>query len=842
MAVTIKEYASQMGLPAQRLVSLLADANVVDKTEDSDLTEREKRLLVMQMQKGRVRQVTKHSEPSVLQPSGRAGSAREIVVEIKGGRTLAPRPILNPLSAEDKESSPVPDQSAEQAAEAADASAAETDKPDTVDAVNQEHSAVDSSAPDEQSDALEQAETADEKAEEMIADSADDAPAVSNEVTDPVVEPPIESLPVPEVVAPTKDVDSAPKRNKSKRKTAKKQQREQLHVVKGREKLQRDRERRKRSQKLDDRITQHTFQTPSQRIVYSVSVSESNSIRDLAQAMSVKAGDVIKYLIEEFSLQVTINGSVDRDTATLLVEGLGHNPVEEARQDIESRLLGNDTDDRAYLPRPPVVAVMGHVDHGKTTLLDSIRSTKVVTTEKGGITQHIGAYMVETPRGKITFLDTPGHEAFSAMRVRGARATDVVILVVAADDGVMPQTIEAINHARNAQVPMIIAINKIDKTNADPNRVLRELTEHDVIVESLGGDVQVVEISALKQTGIDELLERIQLQAELMDDTLTAPVDGLVSGVVIEARVDKGRGAVVTVLVQKGKLTPKQIVVAGVQKGKVRQLTDHRGKVVKAALPSTPIEIAGFSKVPEVGDEFICPPDERTAQQLIEYRQSGTGDPISHQPELLFADSDDPTVINVLIKADVSGSAEAVASAVKNLSDDRVELKVIHAMVGGINQSDVNLAMAANAMIVAFNVRAEATAKQLISTNNITVIYSGIIYEALDSLKEAILNKVGPNLVDEVIATANVLEVFKFSKIGTIAGCHVADGTIRNKLPVRVVRDNVIIHNGMIDSLRRFQNDVPEVKAGLECGIQLKNYHDIHIDDMLEVYQSREVV
>ncbi len=839
MAVTIKDYASQMGLPAERLVAMLSDANVVDKTEDSDLTEREKRLLVMQLQKGRVRQVPRHSEPSVVQPAGRSGSAREIVVEIKGGRTLAPRPIVNPLPTEEKDVAAPGDSSSAVDAEPVPDQQDSADSPSVQEPTVESQEMADTTAvADSTVTEADQPKEATQDLKEVAV--PDESPAPVAEATD---QQPIETPAVRDDLKPVSEGDSsAPKRTKPKRKTVKKQQREQLHVAKGREKLQRDRERRKRSQKWDDRITQHTFQTPSQRIVHSVSISDSNSIRDLAQSMSVKAGDVIKFLIEEFNLQVTINGSIDRDTATLVVEGLGHTPVGEVKQDIETRLLASsDHSDSASLPRPPVVAVMGHVDHGKTTLLDSIRSTKVAASEKGGITQHIGAYMVATPRGKITFLDTPGHEAFSAMRVRGARATDIVILVVAADDGVMPQTVEAINHAKSAEVPVIVAINKIDKTNANPSRVLRELTEHGVIAESLGGDIQVVEISALKQTGIDDLLERIQLQAELMDEPLTAPVEGLVSGVVIEARVDKGRGAVVTVLVQKGKLTPKQIVVAGLRKGKVRQLTDHLGKVVKEALPSTPIEIAGFSKVPEVGDEFVCPPDERTAQQLIEFRQSDVRDPGASGPELLFGDSDDPKVINVVIKADVSGSAEALASAVKNLSDDRVDIKVIHAMVGGINQSDVNLAVAANAIIVAFNVRAEATAKQLISTNNLTVIYSGIIYEALDSLNETILSKVGPNLIEQVVATANVLEVFKFSKIGTIAGCRVEDGTIRNKLPVRVVRDNVIIHNGMIDSLRRYQNDVPEVKAGLECGIQLKNYHDIHIDDTLEVYESHEV-
>lgn len=831
MAFKVKDLAAQLDVTSERLVAMLEEAEFVDKTEESELTDQDKRKFLMKLYQGRVRQVPKHTEQSVIQPQRRTGSAHEIVVEIKGGHTLAPRTISTPQSTEE------PEESATQETILEEQPAPETeqivaDSVESVEKVVEDPTQTDVQPQEVADPAIPESQ---EEPEEESAQSEVEPEAESEPTKD---EKPTEIQ--PEFIAERES--ESPKRTKQKRKSVKKQGREQLHVVKGRERLQRERERRKKARRLDDRITQHTFQTPSQKIVHSVSIADTNAIRELAQSMSVKAIDVMKYLIEEFNLQVTINGSIDRDTATLLVEGLGHIPVEEARQDIEEQLMGRDSDSREYLPRPPVVAVMGHVDHGKTTLLDSIRSTKVAASEKGGITQHIGAYMVETPRGKITFLDTPGHEAFTAMRVRGAKATDIVILVVAADDGVMPQTVEAINHARIAGVPIIVAINKIDKNNANPSKILRELTEHDVIVESLGGDVQVVEISALKNTGIDDLLERIQLQADLMDEPLTAPVEGLASGVVIEARVDKGRGAVVTVLVQKGKLTPKQIIVAGVQKGKIRQLTDYRGKVVKEAKPSTPIEISGFSKVPEVGDEFICPPDERSANQLIEFRLSGRSTGSATPVEYSFGDSDDPKVVNVLVKADVSGSAEAVANAVTKLSNDRIEVKVIHAMVGGISQSDVNLAIAANAMIVAFNVRAEATAKQLISTNNIQVIYSSIIYEALDSLLAAIRDKVGPTFIEEVVATANVLEVFKFSKIGTVAGCYVEDGTVRNKLPVRVVRDNVIIHNGQIDSLRRFQNDVNEVKAGLECGIQLKNYHDIHIDDMLEVYEAREAV
>ncbi len=823
MAVTVKEYAAQIGLSPARLVAMLAEADLADKTEDSEITNNEKRMLVMQLQKGRVHQVRQHSEHSVIQTQRKSGAAREIVVEIKGGHTLAPRPIVTPQPADQKneradDESSVP----ESAVERQDVSAADqpdTEVTETVPADEIHAEAEVTSPPDRQSDVESQLQKVAEA--EPVDEIKQEEPEVPTELPPP-------------------DDDRTPKRSKPKRKTVKRQQREQLHIVKGREKLQRDRERKKISQKLDDRISQHTFHTPSEKKVYSVSISDNNPIRQLAQTMSVKASDVIRYLLDEFNLQVTINGSVDRDAATLLVEGLGHKPVDEDQQDIETQLLGGESDARKQLPRPPVVAVMGHVDHGKTTLLDTIRSTKVAAMETGGITQHIGAYMVETSHGKITFLDTPGHEAFTAMRARGARATDIVILVVAADDGVKPQTVEAINHAKFANVPLIVAINKIDKADTDPNRVLRELTEHEVIAESLGGDVQVIEISALKNIGIDDLLEGIELLAGTMEPPLTAPVDGIASGVIIEARVDKGRGAVVTVLVQKGILTPKQIMVVGQQKGKIRQLTDYRGNVVKEARPSTPIEISGFPKVPEVGDEFVCPPDERSAQQLIDFRQSGEHSGTDGQASVTFGDLNDPKIVNVIIKTDVSGSAEALADAVKSLSDDRVDVKVIHAMVGSISQSDVNLAIAASAFILAFNVSAEATAKKLISANNLTVIHSRIIYDALDELKSAIHKKIGPNMVDTVIATANVLQVFKFSRLGTIAGCYVEDGTVKNNRPVRVVRDDAIVYNGLIDSLRRFQNDVSEVKSGLECGIQLKNYNDVQIDDRLEVYESRE--
>ena len=810
MANLVKELAERYNTPITMLIETLEHAGISGKTEDSEVTSKERNIFLRELLKGRV-QTTQQGAKQVLPATGKSGDKREITVQLKSGQQVAPRPLVGILPVLDTTEPEVkPEADTEQLEE----TEIEVSPEDTI--------------ADEQ--------TAEKDAEvEATAQPEEQLAAVDQ--TDGETE----KQPEPEAVK-AKKTSPPSKRPKPKRKSARSTEtgeREQLHVVSGGGKLRKERERRTKSSIPQESHHKHGFKAPQAPVMAEVVISESNSIGDLAHAMSLKASGLIKKLFE-VGQSVTINDSIDKDVAYYLVEEMGHIPVEAAKQDLEASLANLEADKREQFPRPPVVAVMGHVDHGKTTLLDCIRSTKVAANEKGGITQHIGAYMVETPKGKITFFDTPGHEAFSAMRVRGAKATDIVILVVAADDGVKPQTIEAINHARNADVPIIVAINKIDKPKSDPSRVLRELTEHSIVVEDLGGDVLVVQVSALKKTGIDTLLESVELQAELLD--LQAPAEGLASGVVIEARVDRGRGVVVTVLVQKGTLQVKDFVVAGIQRGKVRELTDHRSGRVKTVTPSMPVEIVGFQEVPVVGDDFVCVPDDKTAQQLVDFRLDKVKKKTWFRPnEITFGGSDEPKVVNVLIKADVRGSAEALSNAIKNLSNEDVEVKVIHDMVGGISQSDVNLALAADALIIAFNVRAESTARNAIDEHKIKVIYSGVIYDAIDAVGEVIASKVEPKLVEEVVAHIEVREVFKLTKVGTIAGCYVQDGAVRSNLAVRVLRNNVMIHNGVIDSLRRFKNDVSEVKAGLECGIQVRNYHDLSIEDQLEVYQSREI-
>ena len=812
MANLVKELAERYNTSITMLIETLEQAGISGKTEDSEVTSEERGIFLRKLLKGRV-QTTQQGTKQTLPATGKSGDKREITVQLRQGQQVAPRPLAGILPVLD---STEPEVEAEADTEQLEEAEIEV-SPEVV-------------AADEQ--------TAEPEKDAEVEATAQ--PEVQPAAVDQI-EGETEKQPEPEVVE-AKKTSPQSKRPKPKRKSARSteiKEREQLHVVSGSGKLRKERERRTKSPIPEESHRKHGFKAPQAPVVAEVAISDSNSIGDLARAMSVKASGLIKKLFEVGQI-VTINDSIDKDVAYYLVEEMGHVPVEATKQDLEASLANLEADKREQIPRPPVVAVMGHVDHGKTTLLDCIRSTKVAASEKGGITQHIGAYMVETSKGKITFFDTPGHEAFAAMRVRGAKATDIVILVVAADDGVKPQTIEAINHARNADVPIIVAINKIDKPKSDPSRVIRELTEHSIVVEELGGDVLVVQVSALKQTGVDTLLESVELQAELLD--LQAPVEGLASGVVIEARVDKGRGVVVTVLVQKGTLQVKDFVVAGIQRGKVRELTDYRSGRVNKATPSMPVEIVGFQEVPVVGDDFVCVPDDKTAQQLADFRLNKVKKKSGLRPsEIAFGGSDEPKVINVLIKADVRGSAEALSNAIKNLSNEEIEVKVIHDMVGGISQSDVNLALAADALIIAFNVRSESTARNAIDEHKIKVIYSGVIYDAIDAVGEIIASKVEPKIVEEVVAHVEVREVFKLTKVGTIAGCYVQDGAVRSNLAVRVLRNNVMIHNGVIDSLRRFKNDVSEVKAGLECGIQVRNYHDLSIEDQLEVYQSREI-
>jgi translation initiation factor IF-2 len=590
---------------------------------------------------------------------------------------------------------------------------------------------------------------------------------------------------------------------------------------------------------------EHAFNAPTEAIVYEVLVPETITVADLAHKMSVKAAEVIKVLMG-MGMMVTINQVLDQETAIILVEEMGHTAKAAAANDPETFLEEAEHAEAILESRPPVVTVMGHVDHGKTSLLDYIRASRVASGEAGGITQHIGAYHVQTPRGMVTFLDTPGHEAFTAMRARGAKATDVVILVVSADDGVMPQTIEAIHHAKAAGVPMVVAINKIDKPDAQPERVKMELVAQEVVPEDFGGDTMFREVSAKTGKGIDELLEAVLLQAEILE--LKAPKNTPAKGLVIEGRLDKGRGAVTTILVQSGILRRGDMILAGTTFGRVRAMLDEAGNDIKEAGPSIPVEILGLSDVPSAGEEVIVLNDERKAREIANFRAGKFRDvKLAKQQaaklENMFNQMEDGEVqtLNLIIKSDVQGSYEALATSLQKLSTAEVKVKIIHTGVGAISESDVNLASASGAVLIGFSVRADAGSRKLIDNLGVDVRYYNIIYEAVDEVKAALGGMLKPEQKESMIGTVEIREVFKISKVGSIAGCYVTDGMIKRNSKVRVLRDNVIIYTGELDSLKRFKDDVKEVKNNFECGLSLKNYNDIEVGDLLEVYEVVEV-
>jgi translation initiation factor IF-2 len=591
---------------------------------------------------------------------------------------------------------------------------------------------------------------------------------------------------------------------------------------------------------------QTTFAQPTEPLVREVAVPETITVGELAHRMSVKAAEVIKALMK-LGTMATINQVLDQETGIIVVEEMGHKAKAAKLDDPESYLAEPEEAVETELkPRPPVVTVMGHVDHGKTSLLDFIRTTKVAAGEAGGITQHIGAYHVQTPRGVITFLDTPGHEAFTAMRARGAQATDIVILVVAADDGVMPQTIEAINHAKAAEVPLVVAMNKIDKHEANPEKVKQELLTHGVVPEEYGGDSPVVPVSAKTGQGIDALLEQVLLQAEVLE--LKASTDAPAKGVVIEARLDKGRGPVATLLVQSGTLKRGDIVLTGAVYGRVRAMLDENGKPVQEAGPSIPVEVQGLSEVPNAGEEMMVVADERKAREIASFRHGKTRDvkfAKQHATKLenMFGQmaEGEKKVLTLVIKSDVQGSQEALVHALTRLATDEVKVSVVHAGVGAITESDVNLAMAARAVIIGFNARADATARKLIESAGVQVRYYNIIYDAVEEMKGALSGMLAPERKEQVLGMVEVRQVFRISKIGTVAGCYVQEGLVKRSAQVRVLRDNVVIHTGDIDSLKRFKDDVREVKAGFECGMSLKNFSDLKEKDQFEVFETVEV-
>ena len=603
--------------------------------------------------------------------------------------------------------------------------------------------------------------------------------------------------------------------------------------------------RGRRSSDRDAR-PESNFVAPTEFKVIEVHVPETITVAELAHKMSVKSNEVIKHLMK-LGQMVTINQMLDQDTAMILVEEMGHKAVTAALDDPEA-FTDDDTQGQQAesLPRAPVVTVMGHVDHGKTSLLDYIRRAKVASGEAGGITQHIGAYHVETPRGMVSFLDTPGHEAFTAMRARGAQATDIVILVVAADDGVMPQTREAIKHAKAAGVPIVVAINKIDKHDANLDRVKGELVTEEVVPEEFGGDSPFVPVSARTGAGIDTLLEQVLLQAEILE--LRAPVDALAKGLVIEARLDKGRGPVATVLVQSGTLKAGDIVLAGSTYGRVRAMLDENGKTIKTAGPSIPVEIQGLTEVPQAGDDFIVMLDERRAREISTYRagkfrNTKLAKQQASKLENMFSDinAGEVKMLPIIIKADVQGSQEALAQSLLKLSTDEVKVQLVYSGVGGISESDVNLAIASKAVLIGFNTRADAQARKQAENNGVDIRYYNIIYDAVDELKAAMSGMLTPDKKEEIIGTAEIRQVFKVSKIGSIAGCMVTAGVVRRAARLRLLRQNIVIFTGELDSLKRFKDDAKEVKETFECGLNIKNYNDIEVGDVLEFFEIREV-
>ena len=645
------------------------------------------------------------------------------------------------------------------------------------------------------------------------------------------------------------EAESRSRRSKEKAKTISgdtRYGRKELHVADDKSGRRKRKSPARRRPVIIDSDSKHGFEMPTEKVIREINIPENISVADLAQKMAIKGNEVVKALFN-MGAMVTINQIIDQDTAILVVEEFGHKVKLVTSAEADEVLLAEESKiEGEEVNRPPVVTIMGHVDHGKTSLLDYIRRSKIADGEAGGITQHIGAYSVKTDKGQIAFLDTPGHAAFTAMRARGADATDIVVLVVAADDGVKPQTIEAIQHSKAAEVPIVVAINKIDRENADPERVRNELTQHEIIPEDWGGDQIFVNVSAIDGTGVDDLLSAILLQAEIM--TLSAVQDGPAQGIVIESSLEKGRGAVATMLVQNGTLKPGDIIIAGEEYGRVRNMFDELGNSIKEASPSQPAVILGLSKTPNAGDDFLVVKNERKAREVAEIRQQKTREiKLAQQQaskmEDMFTKMKDGDVssVPIIIKSDVHGSAEALRDALLKLSNDEVRVKVLGSSIGGITETDVNLAAASNATIIGFNVRADAAARVAIKESGVDLRYYSIIYEAIDDVKDALTGLLAPEIREQILGLAEVKDIFRSPKYGDIAGCIVSEGCVRRSNPIRVLRENVVIYEGELESLRRFKDDVNEVKSGTECGIGVKNYSDVKIGDQIECFEKIEV-
>jgi translation initiation factor IF-2 len=850
--VTVKQFAEVVGVPTDRLLMQLVEAGLEIQDENATITETQKTQLLdfLRESHGKRGPVTStvpkkitlkrkshtelHTSVPVARPPGGRGIVRgakpekkTVIVEVRKKRTYVKRTDLLAEEQERQEQ-----EAAEQARlEAEEQARIEAARKEQEEALRREEEAKRA----EEESRLKAEEEQKRKAEE---DARKAAPAKAG---------PRAPAPAREEVRQKKPADKE-RKGKSLEEDEKltRYGRSQLHVAADKS------GRRQKKSKTTRRVTitptqEHGFERPTAPVIHAVDLPASIAVSDLAQKMSIKSAEVIKTLMK-MGVMATINQVIDQDTATLVVEEMGHiaRPVQENALEAELKQRIQEVSGER-LPRPAVVTIMGHVDHGKTSLLDYIRRTRVAEGEAGGITQHIGAYHVETQKGMVTFLDTPGHAAFTAMRARGAQVTDLVILVVAADDGVMPQTREAVQHARAAGVPLLVAVNKIDKPDADPERVRNELSALQVIPEDWGGDTMFVPVSAKTGEGIDDLLDAILLQSEMLE--LTAVRDCPATGIVVESSLDKGRGAVATILVQNGVLHRGDLILTGQEWGRVRAMFDESGQQISEAGPSMPALVLGLSAVPNAGDEVMVVSDERKARELAAQRQERSRDQrLAKQQQARLEDvfsqvgEGRAAAVNIVLKADVQGSAEALSEALSNIASEEreVNVKVVSSGVGGINESDVNLAVASNAIIIGFNVRADGSAKRLVEENNVDLKYYSVIYDAIDDVKNAVSGMLSPEVKEEIIGLAEVKEVFRSHKLGDIAGCIVVDGVVRRRAPIRVLRDNVVVFEGELESLRRFKDDVSEVRAGTECGIGVKNY-SVKVGDQIEVFERFEI-
>jgi translation initiation factor IF-2 len=837
--VTISQFAEVLKVPVERLLSQLEEAGIsVGGPEDRISDDKKMKLLNhLRQSHGREgqgaapRKITlKRKSLSELRQGGgqSRGTARTVSVEVRKKRTYVKRDVLEAKAKAQQEELDRQRQAEE------DARAAEEERVRAEAEKRQaEEEAERRAAEDEARRVAEEAERvkAEEQARRVAEEEAQRVAAEQARIAREAREK-----------AEQQAARPAPRRREEPGKT--RYGRKELHVA-GDKKGRRKKRPARRRPVAVDAGTQQQFQKPTAPVIREVTLPETITVAELAQKMAVKATEVIKTMMG-MGAMVTINQVIDQDTAQLVVEEMGHTVKLLKENELESEILEDGKAEGDEVPRAPVVTIMGHVDHGKTSLLDHIRESRVAAGEAGGITQHIGAYVVKHGDGEITFLDTPGHAAFTAMRARGANVTDLVILVVAADDGVMPQTIEAIQHARAAEVPLVVAVNKIDKADADPERVRNELTQHEVIPEEWGGDSQFVNVSAHTGEGIDQLLEAVLLQSELLE--LKAVPTGHASGVVIESSLEKGRGAVATVLVKSGLLRVGDALLAGQEYGRVRAMFDELGEPLKEAGPSKPAQVLGLSGTPNAGDDFMVLSDERKAREVATHRQGKTRDvKLAKQQaarlEDVFSQMEEGSTdsVQLLIKADVQGSAEALRDALEKLSSDEVSVKVIASGVGGITESDINLAAASNAFVIGFNTRADGAARNAIKETGLDVRYYSIIYEAIDDVKAAIEGMLSPEVRERIVGLAEVRDVFRSPKFGAVAGCMVVDGYVRRNNPIRVLRDNVVIFEGDLESLRRFKDDVNEVRAGTECGIAVKNYNDVKVGDQIECYERFEV-